>query len=298
MDLQTLDAVVAAAELRNFRAAAQRLGVSGPTFTRLIKQAEQDCGFPLFERTAIGTFLTAHGRECLEHARELQAAYKKFDSSLRLIGAPRGGALSISCGPLATRTLLEPVIATMLRDRPGMHVKIHVSATIDPLAALMGRKIDVVIADLTHTPDFEGLEVALVPKREIFLYARPEHPVHDPSPRSIGGVLQYPIALPYFHRHWRSLIEQAIRAEGPSASPLPHIPQIECDDYGLISYMACNSDILTSGTRDTFALEVQTGRLREVALTSRIYWNLCVAKLGSVSFPELNEFWRAITADA
>ena len=84
----------------------------------------------------------------------------------------------------------------MLRARPDLHLKIHVSATIEPLDALMGRTIDVAIADLTHTPDFEGLEVALVPKGEIFLYARPEHPVHEPSPRSIGSVLQYPIAFP------------------------------------------------------------------------------------------------------
>lgn len=71
MQLQQLRYVLAAAEAKSFRRAAQKLYVSQSSLSVAIKDLEQETGVTIFRRTSHGTTLTNDGIELVEYARRV-----------------------------------------------------------------------------------------------------------------------------------------------------------------------------------------------------------------------------------
>lgn len=291
---QALEAVIKLAELGSFREAAEALGVSQATLTRHIQKAETDCGFPIFERTSRGAHLTGSGRELLDRCRDLRIATAAFAKGVDQIRTQGGGELMIGCGPLTARTIVQPVILSLLESWPDMPIHIDVRANVDPLKALAERKIDVFIGDLTHTPGFDDLTIRVLRKHEVIMVARPDHRIHRDGPCKLGDALRYPLALPYLHKHWQRVVQFALSGSENRAESSRRIPQIECDDYALLASIASHTEFLSGGTRENFAEHLQSGALREVSLTAPMFWNICAVRLTSSRFPSLEEFWHLL----
>jgi DNA-binding transcriptional LysR family regulator len=80
MELRQLQYFVAVAEELNFRRAAERLLIAGPSLSQQIKTLERDLGVRLFDRdrrsvtlTPAGTALLPHTRSLLERAEDLRS---------------------------------------------------------------------------------------------------------------------------------------------------------------------------------------------------------------------------------
>ncbi len=71
MQLQQLRYVIAAAEAKSFREAAQKLFVSQSSLSVAIKDLEQETGTKIFNRTSHGTSLTNAGVELVDYARRV-----------------------------------------------------------------------------------------------------------------------------------------------------------------------------------------------------------------------------------
>ena len=76
--LDRLKAALALAESLNFHRAAQRLEISQPHLTRIIKSLERDLGVILFERGPHGVSLTPDGARALKEAAILMNAETLF----------------------------------------------------------------------------------------------------------------------------------------------------------------------------------------------------------------------------
>jgi DNA-binding transcriptional LysR family regulator len=71
MELRQPRYVVAVAEHRHFRRAAQALGMTQPSLSRQVGAVERELGTALFERTARGVVPTAAGEVYAAHARRV-----------------------------------------------------------------------------------------------------------------------------------------------------------------------------------------------------------------------------------
>ncbi|QHE78879.1 HTH-type transcriptional regulator TfdS (plasmid) [Variovorax sp. PBS-H4] len=84
MELRHLRYFVTVAEERSFRRASQRLHVSQPPLSRMIKQLEAEIGVELFDRSPTGVDVTAAGAVFLEEARRaLHVANDAVEKSQR-----------------------------------------------------------------------------------------------------------------------------------------------------------------------------------------------------------------------
>jgi DNA-binding transcriptional LysR family regulator len=295
IDSKIATATRALARYGSFREAAQAIGTSAASFSRHISQAETFAGLTLFERRRNGAQVTSAGQEFLRLLDALDTANGVFEQGVEQLGTTGASTLNIGCGPLTTRTIIAPLLKQLLKEMPELRIRVTVSATKEPLEALRRGTLDVAICDLTHTPDLDDLDLQVVEKRPVSFWARPQHPLHGTGSISLADVFRQPIVAPYFHRHWRVAVEEILGGDQAARQIVEHVPKIECDDYGLLLDLACESDLICGGMRDAAAHHEALGLLVELKTTQDLSWNICAARRANTSFPALNTFWTILT---
>ncbi|MDB4261534.1 LysR family transcriptional regulator [bacterium] len=287
---QTLNALITLASIGNFKGTAATLGISPVKVTRLVQRAEEDCGFQIFERSKTATIPTTRGQQLLEACKELSIAATTFDEKLEVIQDKTTETLRISCGPLATHTVLLPILRQLLEDRPGVTATVTVSARGEPIQQLRDGETDLFIGDLTYTTAFEDISVMVLEKRDVVFVARPGNPVFSGGPYTLAELLQKPLALPHIHRYWQTTFNDALKAAGSVARG----PQIESDDYQTLVSLAATTDVITAGTQEQLEDALASGRLAQISMRKKIQYNICCACRDPHAMETLELVWGAI----
>ncbi|MGB0904150.1 MAG: LysR family transcriptional regulator, partial [Mangrovicoccus sp.] len=247
-----ISALKALAAHNTFREAAQSLGMSQASFSRYISAAENDAGHPIFERLRNGVKPTPFGERYLALVDELHAVHQDFDARLLALRADGSDLLRIGCGPLTTRTLITPLITSMLSDIPDIRAKIVVSATESPLQLLRTGDLDLVVCDLTHTPMLEDLDILVMRREPVSFWARADHPIFAKTGLTVGDLLRHPICTANMHRHWRDTAHKALGGDDEARRIVERLPQVECDDYGFLADLTSKTDLLCAARADLF----------------------------------------------
>ncbi len=124
VELRHLRGFMAVAEAGAFRRAAERLRISQPALSALIRDLEQQVGVSLFDRTTRRVEMTQAGREFMPQAEKLLA---DIDASLRGLtdlAQRRKGQVTVACAPLLGSVLLPGLIAAFTRAYPGVRVSL------------------------------------------------------------------------------------------------------------------------------------------------------------------------------
>lgn len=141
-DLHDLIAFRAAADLSNFRKAAEAVHISQPAFSRRIDKLEQALGVRLFERTTRRVTLTAVGRD---FARKVGLLLDDLDATLlgvRGVGTARLGEVTIACVPCTVYYFLSRVIHRYRERYPKLRVKVLDASANEVLAAVAHGEAD------------------------------------------------------------------------------------------------------------------------------------------------------------
>ena len=110
------------ADLRSFKAAAERANRSQPALSLSIREMEERLGQPLFDRSTRG-MPTAFGRQCLPLARQLVEQYDRFSDEIGRLANHQAGSLRIASVVTASTQWLCQVMPAYLQALPG--VRIH-----------------------------------------------------------------------------------------------------------------------------------------------------------------------------
>ena len=148
MTFNELRYIVAVAQERNFRRAAEKSYVSQPALSLAIQKLEQELGIKIFERGKNDITVTTVGAEIVEQAhraleevdriRELARQGKdQLTSTLRL-------GVIYSVGPY----LLPDLVPALKKLAPGMTLEIEENITANLEALLRNGKLDVIIIAL------------------------------------------------------------------------------------------------------------------------------------------------------
>jgi DNA-binding transcriptional LysR family regulator len=120
--LQELNAAVALATHRNFRLAAQEVGMSRSTLSHLIAMLESRVGVRLFNRTTRSVSLSEAGEAFLARVRPaLQDIDEAMVEASGFRTSPRG-TLRISTCEAGARSMLESVVIPYTKAFPEMTV--------------------------------------------------------------------------------------------------------------------------------------------------------------------------------
>lgn len=126
MTLDLLKLFVAVAEERNFRAAADRLGLTRSAVSQGVRRLEDNCGTALFQRTTRSVRLTEIGQVLFE---KVSGPLMEVQSALTGIAeeAEPRGHLKIAVTSIAERFLSGPLIASFAVSYPDVTIDITVT---------------------------------------------------------------------------------------------------------------------------------------------------------------------------
>ncbi len=126
-DLNALAVFITVAEEKNFRATADRLGVTRAAVSQVMRKLEETMGIALVNRTTRSVSLTEAGeRLYAEAAPALAGMHAAIEAAGSLRDGPRG-QLNLAVSSIAESFLSGPLLASFAEANP--EVKLHVTVT-------------------------------------------------------------------------------------------------------------------------------------------------------------------------
>lgn len=175
MTLRQLQYVVAVADRKSFRKAAEDCHVAQPSLSAQIAQIENALSVRIFERDRRKVSLTSAGQTLVSRARALLIAADELAESARQLSDPLSGMLRVGVIPTVGPYLL-PEVAPLLRSR---FPKLNFMWTEDKTAQLLERlrRAELDAAILALEADIGDLPKVVLGKDNFVLAVAPEHPL-------------------------------------------------------------------------------------------------------------------------
>jgi DNA-binding transcriptional LysR family regulator len=148
MDVKLLEAFRAVVDSRSVTAAAQALGITQPAVSGQIAKLEESVGFPLFERGGGRLKPTPEGMLFYAEASRVLGEFDRLAATTVQIRDGQSGRLVIASHPAAAISILPPLVAAFVAERPGVSVRL-VSRHSDVVSQLLPTEgYDLGIAEL------------------------------------------------------------------------------------------------------------------------------------------------------
>ena len=254
-DLNALAVFAVVAEERNFRAAADRLGVTRSAVSQTVQRLEESLGTALLLRTTRSVSLTEAG----EHIHvaiapaiaDMRVALEKTEA---IRGQPRG-RLRLAVSSIAERFLSGPFLAAFAEANPEVALDITVTdEEFDIVAEGFDAGVrlgEVIEQDMIAVPvggDERQLAVCAPSYRDRF--GVPSHPAELASHACIGW-RPSPKAAPY---RWEF-------AEGGKEFSVAVAPRYTTNDMALMIKLAKAGAGITFGMEQSFGPAIESGEL-------------------------------------
>jgi DNA-binding transcriptional LysR family regulator len=254
IDLNLLPVFLAVAELQNFRAAADRLGVTRSAVSQGIQRLEDAFGTMLVMRTTRSVRLTETGERLkdalLQPISDIDAALEGVDGST----APRG-LLRIAVTSIAEPFLSGPLIVSFAQSYPGLTLDVTVTdAEFDIVAAgydagvRLGEVIEQDMIAIALGGDQR--EMAVASPAYLEAHGTPTHPSQLVQHRCIGW-RPSPEVAPYRWEFEENGTRFAVAVE----------PQITTNDLMLMLRTTLAGGGITFATEGSFRPHLQRGEL-------------------------------------
>ncbi|KAA3499021.1 LysR family transcriptional regulator [Rhizobium rhizogenes] len=254
-DLNALSVFVLVAELKSFRAAADRMGVSRSAVSQTIRRLEEVLGLALVLRTTRSVSLTEAGEGLYAN---IAPAIAEMSAALEQAGELRerpNGLLRLAVSSIAESFLSGPLLAGFTAAYPDVHLDVVVTdeefdivAEGYDAAVRLGEVID---EDMIIVPiSGDVRQLAVCSPDYLKGSSKPAHPKELAHHRCIGW-RPAPRSAPY---RWEF-------AEAGREFSVAVAPEITTNDMALMIRMAVAGAGITFGIEDTFRSWIDRGEL-------------------------------------
>ncbi|HEX5648487.1 MAG TPA: LysR substrate-binding domain-containing protein [Steroidobacteraceae bacterium] len=177
MNLRDLRYLVALADERHFRKAAERCFVSQPTLSAQVRKLEEYLGVPLVERQPKRVALTPTGEKIVRRARLLLQEADAIVELARNDRDPLAGPLKLALIPTVGPYLLPHVAGRLRKELPRLKLMLYEYQTEPLLEKLRAGELDLGVVALPTALD--GLESAELYEEPFTLAVPASHPLAD-----------------------------------------------------------------------------------------------------------------------
>lgn len=143
MNLRHIEVFYAIMQAGSVTGAAHLLNVTQPAVSNVLRHAEQQLGFKLFERIAGRLQPTP---EAYDLYPDVQEIFGRIGTLNRVVGEMRGGRvgrLAIAASPTLVNAYLPKAVALLQRHTPQAHVTVHGLPTAIAIERVARREVDI-----------------------------------------------------------------------------------------------------------------------------------------------------------
>lgn len=140
--------LVALADCRNFRRAADAVNVSQPTLSQQLRALEARLGVTLIERNESPVQLTPVGREVLARARKVLIDVKDIEDMATRSKSGMGGTVRFGVTPTLGPYLMPGIVASLHQQFPDMRLYIREGIPDEQARELARGELDMLLSPL------------------------------------------------------------------------------------------------------------------------------------------------------
>ncbi len=129
-------------EEKSFSKAAERLFVSQPSLSAMVKKEESDYGITIFDRTTTPVSLTPDGEYYIRTARRILKLESDMRQHFRECSRGLGGRVTFGGSSFFCANILSGVVKQFQAEYPGIHVGWQELRNDELLGQILQRKID------------------------------------------------------------------------------------------------------------------------------------------------------------
>ncbi|MGY0617588.1 DNA-binding transcriptional regulator OxyR [Vibrio sp. FJH11] len=160
MNIRDFEYLVALAEHKHFRKAAEACFVSQPTLSGQIRKLEDELGTTLLERSSRRVLFTDSGLQLVEQAKRILIEVKMFKDMASGQNGAMTGPLHIGFIPTVGPYLLPKILPQIKVEFPDLELFLHEAQTQQLVHQLEEGKLDcLVLASVAETAPFKEIEV-------------------------------------------------------------------------------------------------------------------------------------------
>jgi DNA-binding transcriptional LysR family regulator len=168
--LRQVEGFLAAADTGSFSRAAERIGMTQPAFSQLIREMESALDVRLFDRTTRRVHITEAGKMLREHMRRGLLEIEEACSDARAMIRLERGKLSLAVLPSLALGYVTRMLAHYRATYPGIVVQLHEAHNEIAIERVVRRQADFAVCTDLHVPAgtvfeklFEDELVAVLP---------------------------------------------------------------------------------------------------------------------------------------
>lgn len=160
MNIRDFEYLVALAEHKHFRKAAEACFVSQPTLSGQIRKLEDELGAALLERSSRRVLFTDAGLQLVEQAKRILSEVKTFTDMATGQAGEMVGPIHIGFIPTLGPYLLPKIVPMLKESYPDLNLYLHEAQTQQLVRQLEDGKLDcLVLASVEETALFKEIEL-------------------------------------------------------------------------------------------------------------------------------------------
>ncbi|MGF1237395.1 MULTISPECIES: LysR family transcriptional regulator [Streptomyces] len=207
VDIKQLRALVTVAEAGSVTRAAELLHLVQPAVTRQIRTLEHELGVALFERTRQGMQPTAAGTTMVERARRALNELERARAEIRPTPGVVSGIVTVGLLDSASSLLAEPLVSAVLRDHPGIELRLLTAYSGHLQQWLDDGDLDLTLLyNLSSTP---SLNAEPLVREKLWAVAPPSAGLRAERPVPLEEAVSHPLVVPAAGHGLRKVIDAA-----------------------------------------------------------------------------------------
>ena len=152
--------VIAVKDCGGISQAAEKLGISQPTFSKYVKKIESELGIELFDRSTLPIRLTEAGECFVSAGKKLLDVDRQLEKQLEEIKTREGSIIRVGISPSRSQYTMPSIIELYRKRNTSSKVIIEERTTAELCKRLSEGDLDLVISILDESTDcFERIEL-------------------------------------------------------------------------------------------------------------------------------------------
>lgn len=232
VDVKQIQAFLVLAEELHFGHAAERLRMTQPPVSRLIRNLEQSLSAQLFERSTRSVRLTSAGEALIEPARNILLSHSLADAAVKAAGQGEVGHLRFAFTGIATHTLVGRLSKLVRSTHPGIQLSLQ-SATfaLPSIEGVADGSFDLAFGHWPFIP--QAVETRMIADESLVIAVHKDHPLADRESVSMAELKDEEfITLP---PNPGSTTIERLYALSQAAGFSPNVVQVAPDSWTILS---------------------------------------------------------------